>query len=338
MFTMKPSRWWHKPARGSMSSIIILVLTVLVALALLFNRQYIVDQISVWQYQPGADVTQLANNVSMNGNGRFLFYASHPSIDDARNFNQHCSRKEVSTAILGCYNGQHIFIYNVADERLRGIREVTAAHEMLHAAYARLSNAEKSDLHTLLNAEYEKLKNDHEFAERMAFYERTEPGERDNELHSIIGTEVASIGPELGAYYKKYFDDRGKIVILHQDYAKVFNDLQRRGQGIAAQLTAIAQNIEETSAAYNTAVKRLNQDIADFNNRASNEGFTSNEELQAAQAALVARAGALEQQRTVINNNITRYDQLRDELTAVAHESDALNKSIDSSLAPTPQL
>ena len=35
------------------------------------------------------------------------------------------------------------YIYNVNDERLNGLKEVTAAHEMLHAAYERLPESDK---------------------------------------------------------------------------------------------------------------------------------------------------------------------------------------------------
>ena len=39
----------------------------------------------------------------------------------------------LKTAVLGCYANREISIFNVTDQRLDGIREVTAAHEMLHA-------------------------------------------------------------------------------------------------------------------------------------------------------------------------------------------------------------
>lgn len=338
MFTMKPKLWRRKSGRGSTTGLVILATSILAALLLVLNRQYVVDQLSVWQYQPSQDAVLLAERASLNDNGRFLFYANHPAIEDATSFNKDCGRKEMSTAILGCFNGQKIFIYDVTDQRLDGIREVTAAHETLHAAYARLAPAEKSKIDALLGAEYETLKNDSNFAERMAFYERTEPGERNNELHSIIGTEVASVSPELEGYYKKYFKDRNSVVTLHQNYAKVFNDLQKRGEDVAAQLTALTHTIETESAAYNKAVSQLNQDIARFNEQANRGGFSSSAEFQAARAALVTRAEGLEATRKSINDNIAQYDQLRNELTAVSRESEALNKSIDSSLEPTPSL
>jgi hypothetical protein len=340
MFSTRQKRWQPSRAfnQGSITGIVILVISILATVLLLLNRQYVIDQLSVWQYKPSQDVTALAERARMNGHGIFLFYANHPSINDATSFNNHCGRKEMSSAILGCYNGQQIYIYNVMDARLDGIREVTAAHEMLHAAYVRLNEPEKSQLHELLNAEYEKLKKDKDLAERMSFYERTEPGERDNELHSIIGTEVLSIGSTLEGYYKKYFDDRSKVVALHQKYAKVFKDLQNRGEEIATELSALAITIENESALYNADVNRLNHDITAFNAKAGSGELHSDEAFQAARSTLVLHAEALEGRRMAINANLARYDQLRSELTAIARESEALNKSIDSSLAPAPSL
>ncbi|HET6747571.1 MAG TPA: hypothetical protein VFH06_05690 [Candidatus Saccharimonadales bacterium] len=327
-----------KRSRGSIASVFVLLVSLGIALFLVLNRQHIIDQISVWQYRPSNDIVAIATRSGLNENGTFVFYAAHPSIEDASSFNQKCGRKESSTAILGCYNGQDIYIYNVTDARLDGIREVTAAHEMLHAAYARLSDGDKNTINKLLTSEYEKLKDNKDFAERMAFYDRTEPGERDNELHSIIGTEVGSIGNELEAYYKRYFSDRNKVVVLHEKYAAVFGDLQKRGESISSQLTALGTAIEQQSSQYNADVAQLNRDIVNFNNKANNGGFSSDGEFQAARNGLVARANRLEATRQSINDSIQHYNELRDELAAVASESDALNKSIDSSLAPAPSL
>lgn len=332
MLRTKPS------SKGGIASFVLAILFIGLAGLLWLNRQMVVDHLSVWQFQPSQDVAMLASDAGMNGHGTFYFYTAHPSVEDASSFNQKCSRKEVSAAILGCYNGKDIFIYNVKDPRLEGIREVTAAHEMLHVAYARLSDTERLRVHGLLAQEYEKLKNNAEFAERMAFYERTEPGERDNELHSIIGTEIGSIGPELEAYYGQYFINRMQSVAHHEKYAAVFSDLQKRSEVLSAQLTQLAGTIEADTTAYNNEVNKLTQDIAMFNAKANNGGFSSEAAFQNERMAIINRANQLDQRRVRISSSIAEYNRLRDELAAVASESEALNRSIDSSLAPAPSL
>lgn len=324
--------------KGSIASVLLAVVFIILAGLLWFNRQLVVDHLSVWQYQPNEEVVGLASRAGMNGNGTFIFYTGHPVIEEAGSFNQKCTRKEANSAVLGCYSGQNIFIYNVKDTRLDGIREVTAAHEMLHAVYIRLGDTERARINDLLAKEYEKLKDRQEFSERMAFYERTEPGERDNELHSIIATEVGSIGVELEEYYARYFADRARVVELHEKYAAVFSDLQKRGESIAAQLTQLASTIEVETDGYNAAVNSLNQDIVTFNARTNSGGFSSDAAFQNERNSLIARARQLDGRRATISASIKEYNQLRDELAALATESEALNRSIDSSLAPAPSL
>ncbi len=66
-----------------------------------------------------------------------------------RKLNQQTSLTKIAVAwkrnaILGCYNpsSRDIYIYNVTNSELDGVKEVTAAHEMLHAAWERLSESE----------------------------------------------------------------------------------------------------------------------------------------------------------------------------------------------------
>lgn len=323
---------------GSLISLIVIFISAALALFLVLNRQVIIDQLSVWQYQPSSEITAFTNRTAMSDRGEFLFYASHPSLEGTQVFNDKCARVEQSSAILGCYDGRSIFIYDVKNAKLDGIREVTAAHEMLHAAYQRMSDDERSKVDSLVEAEYTKLSTNQEFSERMAFYARTEPGERDNELHSIIGTEVASIGPELEQHYKAYFTDRSKVVALHTRYASVFYELQSRAQELSAELDKLADSIEAASSRYNQATVQLNADIQSFNNRANGGGFSSQAQFNSERAALVARVENLDAQRNAINSDRDRFNNLREELVAIASESNALNRSIDSSLAPAPSI
>ncbi|MDX2775889.1 hypothetical protein PV379_00770 [Streptomyces caniscabiei] len=328
----------QRSLRGHAAAIIAAVVSVLLALLLVVNRQQVVDQLTVWQFQPSSEIQALADKSGMGDRGEFYFYASQPTLETAEVFNQKCDREEESTAVLGCYTGGRIYIYNVEDKTLDGIREVTAAHEMLHAAYDRLSEGERQRINALVEEEYAKLRTDSAFAERMAFYDRTEPGQRDNELHSIIGTEVADIDPKLEVHYKAYFTDRNKVVSLHEKYASVFKELQRRSEDLSNQLTKLTDQIEKSVSQYNTDVQQLNGDIESFNTRANTGAFSSEAEFQSERAALSVRADRLEAMRTEVNAKIEEYNRLRDELISVAGQSDALNRSIDSTLAPAPNV
>ncbi|MEO5950116.1 MAG: hypothetical protein ABIQ04_01565 [Candidatus Saccharimonadales bacterium] len=325
-------------AKSSLTSLIILLVFAVVAGALYFNRQWVVDELSIWQFKPSSEVTALAEGSSLNDNGKFIYYASQPSIESTQHFNDVCGTTEQSTAILGCYSAQRIYVYNVTDVRLDGIKEVTAAHEMLHAAYQRLSDADRKNVDSLLDVEYNKLKDDAKFAERIAFYARSEPGERDNELHSIIGTEVDSVSPALESYYSRYFTDRKVVLGHYSKYSTVFKEIEDKSNALSASLTTLGSKIEKNTAQYNSDVKSLNQDILDFNTRANNGSFSSQSEFASERAALSARTSALDVKRAQIAADLVTYDAQRKELQAISSESAALNRSIDSKLAPAPSL
>lgn len=323
-------------SRGSIAGLVFATLSLLLAALLFFNRQYVLDQITFWQFEPSSQIQQLAKSSGLNDSGEFYFYASRPTLEGTQEFNRACDRKEERTAILGCYTGQRIYIYDVQDERLDGIRAVTAAHEMLHAAYERMGEGERQRINGLLEKEYAKLKNDEKLAERMEFYARTEPGQRDNELHSVIGTEISSISPELEQYYKKYFSDRSKVVALHANYEKVFNTLQARADDLSAQLRKLRDTIETDTVLYNKDLKSFNNDAADFKKRADDGDFDSRAQFDRELATLTSRASQLDDFREEIEANIAKYQSLQKDLMSVASQSEELNRSINSSLAPAP--
>lgn len=303
------------------------------------NRQHIADSISFWQYQPSAAVQQISNKANLSDAGTFAFYASQPVITTGDDFNKECNKQEQHTAILGCYVNNRIYLYDVTDTRLDGIKEVTAAHEMLHAIYQRLSAAEKDSVNKLLEAEYEKLKNDPAYTERMAYYERAEPGQRDNELHSIVGTEIASLDPALEAHYKKYFNDRSKVVSLYKAYNKAFTELEDKRKQLSAQLDALNTRIETMANDYDSSIRQLSADIALFNKKADTTGaFTSQAQFNSERQSLVNRSNALSAQRDQINTLIRQFNTLKDEYNETVTQSNDLYKSIDSSLSPAPKV
>lgn len=321
---------------GLISAILISLILFAIAFALVFNRQQIVDAITVWQYHPTAEISGLLDRAGMKSEAKFYFYASQPKLDGSSNFNTECERMENVTSILGCYTNQRIYIYNVTDPQLDGIREVTATHETLHAIYDRLSDSEKARVNKLIESEYETLSKDNDFSELMDFYARTEPGQRDNELHSIIGTEVAQISSELEAYYGKYFTNRQKVVELNAKYSSVFKSLKSQANALSAQLDNLSATITTKSAEYNKEVQALNNDIAAFNDRAARGDFSSQNQFNSQRAALTKRVADLQVLRESIDAAISQYKALLDQYNSIAAESKKLYNIIDSTLAPAP--
>lgn len=334
MLNKKPS------AARLIASSLFAVIVLAASTWLISNRQYALDQVNVWQYKPTSAVQTIASRSGMNDNGRFYFYASLPAVETAAKFNQECQRQELGNAILGCYTNRRVFVYGVMNASLDGIEEVTAAHEMLHAAWDRLSDSDKQYVSGLLESQYNQI-NDPKLIERMSYYSRTEPGERSNELHSIIGTEIANLNPELEAYYGRYFSGRQSLVALHTTYNSVFTTLDSQAKTLAAELKVLVDSVNVGVARYNADVAELSQEIADLNASASSVDRTSSSAVRAYNAKrseLLVRVNQLDVSRSTIDSKTADYKAKLIQYNQLVVRSNALTSSIDSSLTPAPSL
>jgi hypothetical protein len=309
---------------------------VVVALAVaggwvLTHPQRVSDQFTVWNFSADSTITSYADRSTMTDEGRFLFYASRPEVSPEGEFDKRCSSETEGVGILGCYQhaDKRIFLYDVTDARLDGIEEVVAAHEMLHAAWDRMSPDERDGLTPLLEAAAATKADDPEFAKTLEYYAQAEPGERVNELHSIIGTEFHDLGPELEAHYATYFSDREALVDLHDISNKVFEQQQDAIDAIIAQLDALQASVDTDYASYNAGYDSLNADIADFNSRADAGEFTSQSQFTAERNALIARQSELDALYASIVDRKNQYDDLVAQLDDLNAQVDQLNQSIN---------
>ncbi len=324
MSTSKTSHVWTSIAFA------LSIITVGFAIWLFLNRQFAVDQLTVWNYQPSASVQSIDEKVQFTDKGKFTFYATKPMVASSDEFNKKCPRQETGSPILGCYTtDDRIYVFNVSNAQLEGMKEVTAAHEMLHAVWHRMSEPEQERVGALLKAAYEKNAST-ELRERMKYYERNEPDAITNELHSILGTEVAGLGAELDTYYGQFFKDRQIILDLHSKYDTVYKALFDRGDALYSEMQTLSSSIENRSASYDNDIAQLTTDINSFNDRANNGGFSSTSQFYSERAALVRRSAELDAERTAINNAISSYNVLYEEYQTIASQIELLNNSIDS--------
>lgn len=310
---------------------------ILLAAWVFFHRQEVFDRISLLGYAPAGDVVALADKATMTDESRRYFYASRPEINDRSSFNQNCRNNDEQTIVLGCYVARRIYIFNVTDERLPGVKAVTAAHEALHAAYERLGSSEKSRVNSLLQKQMQTLQ-DPRIAQLAETYNKTEPGQLLNEMHSILATEVASLSPELEEYYRQYFTDRQSLAAMSAAYEKVFSDLKAQQEALVDELNKLAETINQRSAALNASVERLNADVGAFNRRAQNNGFDTQAQFNSERAALVARQQQLQAERVAIEGLIAQYERMKQQLNAINLEAESLNTSINSNLQNVPSV
>lgn len=304
----------------------------------LWQHEYLVDWLRAERFVPSEAVAQLTVSTTMTERGTLLFYTSEPQLESAEQFNRSCERVEKGSAVLGCYVNRQIYIYSVDNHELEGIEEVTAAHEMLHAAYDRLSQRERRDVNSLLNQAALSLRADQQFTERLEAYDFVSSDEKHNELHSIIGTEISELDPALEAHYARYFTDRSAVVSLYGQYQAVFVRHKERARQLAEELDRLADTINSLSTAYQRTVAQLESDVAAFNTRADGGGFESQAAFSSARALLVARQSSLSADYRHITEQHRRYDALLEQYDGIAQHLTSLSNSIDSRVSPAPEV
>lgn len=266
----------YKKQRSGLPAAISLGLLALIVLGA-SQYQLILDEYALSTYQPRAEVVSFMSRVELTREARAIFYRADPRYDSKSTFNQDCETRPHELE-LGCYFRSRIYVLKIENAALASEMDVVSAHELLHAAWQRLSAKERSDLATELNRVYAGM-TDNDLRQRMASYAKSEPGEEANELHSILGTEYPSLSPKLEAHYAKYFPKREQILAAHTAYESVFAnrraELERQLAGIRsekAQLSVINRQLDSLKAsgqisAYNDLVPKQNRLVDDINRK-----------------------------------------------------------------------
>lgn len=298
----------------------------------LLNLQAIEDWLRLRNYTPPAAVASIAQADTMTDDARRMFYVTHPDlIDSAEQFRRSCPSFE-QTIVLGCYHSgfkSAIYIYNVQDKRLNGIVEVTGAHEMLHAAYDRLSQDEKNRINGLLNSFYANELRDKRVLETIDAYKDTEPSELLNEMHSIFATEVDNLNAELESYYKLYFADRSKVVAFADKYADEFSDRTDQIKQYEQQLKNLKEKIDREETTLGSQLGQIGAD------RSRLDSLRASGQIEQYNAAVPPfndlvndyNAGVVE-----LKNDISEYNRLVQAHNSLAAELSSLYESLDTSL------
>ncbi|MEX0932213.1 MAG: hypothetical protein WDZ81_01235 [Candidatus Saccharimonadales bacterium] len=205
------------------------------------NAQTVTDWWMLQNYHPTEEIEDLAQKASFSEGGEQLFYISRPEVNNKAQFVHNCPTLERGS-VLGCYTGNEIYLLNPNRVELENIIEVTAAHEMLHAAYARLSVKQKQEIDTLLLVQYKKVE-DKKVIELVEEYKKADPTVLNNELHSILPTQVEKLPPELEEYFSQYFIDRKVVVRAYKSYAAVFADIEEQLSELEAQINVAKSQI-----------------------------------------------------------------------------------------------
>ena len=191
--------------------LIALAIISLIGLFTVVNGHEIFDSLHLLSYQPSKAVSDLADDAGMNEKGKKLFYRFSPQITKKQELQNRCQQ---AAHPVGCVSGNTIYILepeNAVDEQEI---IVTAAHEMLHVAYSRLSNSEKELLTEEFSSSLSTAESDI-VSDIQAYRDQDEEIIQD-ETHSILGSQAIHLSNTLETYYRAYFADRQKAVSAYQ--------------------------------------------------------------------------------------------------------------------------
>jgi hypothetical protein len=225
---------------------------------------------------PSAEVVALADAAHLSDEGRALFYGARPEVLDAKAFAGRCAAGQEPPTLpagsaVGCFQqgANSIVVYEPSDPRLHGSVVESAAHETLHAAWARLSTGEQAQLTPLLEAAVASLAVDDPIHEQITGSVGQHPQNRPTELFAYVGTQVwraGGLAPQLEAVYARFISDRAALVAVHTSWRALLSgmraDIQAASQALAtregtnaqrqAQHTADAASLGYYQQAYQT--------------------------------------------------------------------------------------
>lgn len=308
------------------SGYVMLLLSAAALVGALFFRQAVEDWWRLRNYQPSAGIISLADDTTMLDSARRLFYVQHPQLAGKTTFNGYCRNNE-QTIVLGCYiQRQGIYLLDVTDERLAGVEEVTAAHELLHAAYDRLSRSERQRIDSLLASTYDSLNNER-LRQTIELYRQQDASIVPNELHSILATEVRGLPAGLEAYYRRYFSDRSAIVTLSEQYEQAFIERRNAIRDYDNQLAALKARIEALQKRLESEETALTAQREQMNAyRASGQTAAYNAQVPGYNQKVNVYNSGVEE----LEGLVASYNDIVQKRNAVATEEAELVEAIDS--------
>ena len=303
-----------------------LLVVIVASVFLILKREWIYDWYRGVSYQPSSEMVTIRDKLQLTGRGEFLFNAAQPKLSAAEEFNANCRQDESEVAVLGCYTNGDIFVYNIDAAELNGIRELTTAHELLHAVWARMSEDEKVALVESLTRTFDA--NRDFLAEEINQYD---VNEKQEELYVRAGTEVKNLPEALEKHFAEIFKDQDMIVDFYDSYIAVFRKIKAEMEKLVSEMEALKEAINTKMAEYEEVYGQLEADIVSFNSCAEVAGcFGSEAEFYASRNQLIVRQNELNLMNDEINNLVDAYNAKVDTYNADVTESRKLQDMINS--------
>lgn len=296
------------------------------AIVIILNHDWINDWYRGVSYEPSDEMAKIRDELDLTGQGVFLYNAAQPVLNEAMEFNENCRKDESETAVLGCYADGNIYIYNIVAPELDGIRELTTAHELLHAKWARMSDDEKIALVESLTRVFEA--NQDFLDEEINQYDISE---KQEELYVRAGTEVKDLPEKLEEHFAEIFENQDAVVDFYDKYIAVFRKKKSEMEALMQAMQDIQAEIASKTATYEAQYAQLEADIASFNSCAAVAGcFGSEGEFYLRRTGLVARQNELNMLNEEINGLVDVYNEKVELYNSDVTETHKLHDMINS--------
>lgn len=235
---------------------------------------------------PDPEVVALADQMLLTAEGRAVFYSTQPQLADAAEIETACAGARDGGAgdsfTGGCFTGaaqrrdsDRIFVFRPSDDRLLESMVTVAAHELLHAVYARLDPGQRARVDLLVAEATARVPGDDAVHEQIEWSVGGAEVKRANEQFAYLGSQIAldaGFPAALEEVYGRYFSDRLALVDTHRRALAVIDDTlaavdvawadvaahESDNARARAQLDADRGGYETALAAYSADVDRFN--------------------------------------------------------------------------------
>ena len=299
-----------------------------------YNAQGLRDWWTLRSYHAPVTVSAIASDDTMTAAARRIFYVNKPAVSTKAAFAPQCPSGTEQTVVLGCYKPRQdgIFVLQVSDPRLSGVEQVTSAHELLHAAYDRLSGRQKSQVNAWLLDYYQHGLKDPVIKSQLAAYRQTEPHDVVNEMHSLFGTEVTTLPPALENYYRRYFTDRTRVTAYYDAYQAAFTNRVSEIKRDDAQLKVWKQQINAQKAELQRQQQALTAQKAALDSRRASGNVTG---YNAGVAGYNQAVKVYDDGVGVLTSLVDNYNALVQKRNSLVLETQALTDEISAQVSPT---
>lgn len=312
----------------------LLVMLVITGAVLWTRQNAVLDWLRLSNYTPNSQIAALATQTTMTSQAKKYFYVNQPEVLGRVEFNKQCTNKTEQAVVLGCFHGnrQGIFIFNVTTTELNGVQQVTAAHEMLHQAYQRLSDRDKTSVDTELQNYFNNSLTDQTIKDQMAGYKKSEPDAYMDEMHSVLGTEVANLPPSLEKYFSQYFSNRKVVTDYYAQYQAAFTSRNQQILEYDSHLAAQKQQIESLQSQLASQLQTLNSRKTQMDQKRSSGDIAGYNAMVDTYNQLVDSYNA---QLETLRAEIDGYNKLVAARNAIAVQEQQLQQDLSSQALPS---